>query len=413
MAPIHPLVPDGIFELAEIERRTWPEKAAALRASGVPLNDGNEFLTMPTVARRALATLYNQLVFAGLVYRDYDVDFAGKKGDTITVRRPAVFQAKEFNRSTGIEIQDAAETSFAVKLDTLLDVSFAVTAEDLTLKIDDFAERLLRPAMEALVQDVDGRLAAAAIASATGGGEPQSGLTIEADNDTVTLEEHGLMNGDKVTFPTLTGGAGLTAATVQYYVRDRTADTFKVSATPGGAAVNITTDYTAGSVALAGGGTVTPTATKGDATVLVNARTALSAALAPPANRYAVVSPEQAGELLQDPLMVEADKRGDTDGLREAAIGRKFGFDAYESTALSGLNEGVAFHRDSLALVTRTLELPMGATPATAASENYKGLGLRVVKAYDINKKQDVISVDALIGVKSVRPNWSVELDLS
>ncbi|HCN76487.1 MAG TPA: hypothetical protein DIT13_04725 [Verrucomicrobiales bacterium] len=68
----------------------------------------------------------------------------------------------------------------------------------------------------------------------------------EADDDTFTAAAHGLLDGDRVIFPTLTGGTGLTAATTAYFVRDAATNTFKVSATIGGAAVNFTSDVTAG-----------------------------------------------------------------------------------------------------------------------------------------------------------------------
>jgi hypothetical protein len=71
-------------------------------------------------------------------------------------------------------------------------------------------------------------------------------ITATASTDVVNAVAHGLQNGDRVIFPTLAGGAGLTAATVAYFVRDRAADTFKVSATIGGDAVDITTNYTSG-----------------------------------------------------------------------------------------------------------------------------------------------------------------------
>ncbi len=72
--------------------------------------------------------------------------------------------------------------------------------------------------------------------------------TIEADDDIVTAALHGFADGDRVIFPTLTGGTGLTAATVAYFVRDATTNAFKVAATPGGAAINVTVDASAGTV---------------------------------------------------------------------------------------------------------------------------------------------------------------------
>ena len=73
-------------------------------------------------------------------------------------------------------------------------------------------------------------------------------ITGTASTNVINDVAHGLRDGDRVIFPTLSGGSGLTAATVAYFVRDATADTFKVSATVGGAAVDFATDITSGTV---------------------------------------------------------------------------------------------------------------------------------------------------------------------
>lgn len=130
----------------------------------------NDLITPSLIARVGLATLYNTTVMAGLVWRDFDPDFTGKQGDTITIRKPAVFSAQDFNRATGIVLQTIDEDSVPLKLDKLADVSFPVTSEELTLKIDDFSARLLTPAMEAIVQKVDTALGEAAADAAKGPG---------------------------------------------------------------------------------------------------------------------------------------------------------------------------------------------------------------------------------------------------
>ena len=140
----------------------------------------NELITPSTVARVGLATLYNTTVMGGLVWRDFDEAFSGKQGDTITIRRPAVFEALDFNRATGIVLQDIEEDAVPLKLDHLADVSFPVTAEELTLSIDDFSARLLTPAMEAIVQKVDAALGEAAVDAATG---PGGGGTVTMDEN--------------------------------------------------------------------------------------------------------------------------------------------------------------------------------------------------------------------------------------
>ena len=59
-----------------------------------------------------------------------------------------------------------------------------------------------------------------------------------------TSNAHGLVDGDAVYFSALTGGTGLTLGTT-YYVITATTNTFQLSATFGGSAVNFTTDVTA------------------------------------------------------------------------------------------------------------------------------------------------------------------------
>lgn len=74
-----------------------------------------------------------------------------------------------------------------------------------------------------------------------------------ASSETIyTTAAHGLIVGDRVIFKSLTGGAGLSVDTIYFvesvYVLDDTA--FTVSATSGGAAVNFTTNITAGTIEL-------------------------------------------------------------------------------------------------------------------------------------------------------------------
>jgi hypothetical protein len=69
-------------------------------------------------------------------------------------------------------------------------------------------------------------------------------LVIDSTADTVTQVGHTYLNNDPVFITNLSGGAGLTNNTV-YFVRNVTATTYQLSATTGGAAINITTNGTA------------------------------------------------------------------------------------------------------------------------------------------------------------------------
>jgi hypothetical protein len=82
-------------------------------------------------------------------------------------------------------------------------------------------------------------------------GTTLTGLAAEADTELFTKVAHGLVVGDRILFPALTGGTGITAATTPYFVKTvPSADTFTISATAGGATQGISTDVTDGSVRL-------------------------------------------------------------------------------------------------------------------------------------------------------------------
>ncbi len=291
----------------------------------------NTLLAPDVIAQAAHATLYETTVKAGLVHRHYEDTFANAVGDTITLRKPATFVAQEYNRSAGITVQDATESSVALVLNHFADVSFAVTSEDLTLKITDFSERLLAPAMEAIAQKIDRDLLAL-----------RSDITQQVGTTTGEMWD--------------------------------------------------------------------------DPRVLIAAGRKLTQKSVPASQRYAVVGPTMGAEWLKDDLLNRADARGDTVGLQEAALGRRlFGFDPYETnnivqptpgTGISTTEVGVAFHRTAFALAVRPLALPRGA--ANAAVSNYKGFGLRVIYGYDMDKKQDVVSIDVLYGTKTLDANRAV-----
>jgi hypothetical protein len=88
-----------------------------------------------------------------------------------------------------------------------------------------------------------------------------------AATDVVTITAHGLSDGDRVKVVSIAGGTGLTANT-SYFVRDATANTFKLTATPGGTAIDITADTTQLSLAKQSVGVVaapTPASPPADA----------------------------------------------------------------------------------------------------------------------------------------------------
>lgn len=270
--------------------------------------------------------LRNNAVMSRLVHRDYSDEFVAGVGDTVTIRKPAKFDAKEFAGS--ITVQDATETGVAVKMDKHLDVSFAVTSKQMSLDIADFSRQLLTPAMQAFADKIDKYM-------------------LKAAADEVTQ--------------------------------------------------NVT--YTSG--------------TDNIRNKVVDARKYLTDAAAPLTDRNFVYGSGIEADLLKTDLFIAADKVGDEGtALREASLGRKFGMDFYTDQNTDDdtiLVDGLVFHKNAIALVTRQLELPQGA--AKSAIVNYDGFGLRVVYGYDMNSKTDTISIDMLCGVKVLDKNLAATIN--
>lgn len=69
---------------------------------------------------------------------------------------------------------------------------------------------------------------------------PQAAFTVTAATDLVTSAGHGLQNGDVLQLTTATTLPAGLALVTDYYVIETTTNTFQLSATKGGSAVNIT-----------------------------------------------------------------------------------------------------------------------------------------------------------------------------
>ncbi|MCB1833937.1 MAG: hypothetical protein KDH19_10965 [Geminicoccaceae bacterium] len=87
------------------------------------------------------------------------------------------------------------------------------------------------------------------------GGSGSKEVQVDTTADTIVSEGHGFSNGDRVVFYNGTAPGGLTAGN-EYFVVGSTADSFQVSASDGGAVINLTSD---GDVGLLVDGIVTET----------------------------------------------------------------------------------------------------------------------------------------------------------
>jgi len=84
--------------------------------------------------------------------------FSGAKvGASASIRRPVMFEA---TASSTFNAQDIEEGIVPVTISNRQQVGFAITDEDLSLKIEDANERYIKPAMEELAQVVESAIAA-------------------------------------------------------------------------------------------------------------------------------------------------------------------------------------------------------------------------------------------------------------
>lgn len=352
----------------------------------------NTFLTTDVIAREALMVLRNNAVMSNLVHRDYSSEFVGGVGDTISIRKPTTFEAKEF--SSEIEIQDATESSVPVKMDKHLDVSFAVTSKQMTLDIKDFSYQLLTPAMQAFQDKIDRYLIALQaqvanrVAHSAGDIAPADiiaarkmltdSATPLADRRLVigSTAEADLLNNEKFTSAEKVGdnGTALREASLgRKYGFDIYVDQ-NVGKINGGA-ITFT-----GTLAVDG-------AVSGSTSVTIDATT--------------LTGTMKAGDVLLiggEAYIVAANATASSNEI-SVTVDRALTCD--DNTAVSyfgAYTPSLAFHKNALALVTRPLELPRGAKDASILG--YDGFGIRVVYGYDMKTKKDTVSLDMLCGTK-------------
>jgi hypothetical protein len=107
------------------------------------------------ITNEALMVLENELTFSSEVDRNYDDQFAvsgAKIGNTLNVRRPGRFIGTS---GPALNVEDFNETSVPVTLSTQFHVDTQFTTQDLALSLDQFSDRVLKPAVAAVANKID------------------------------------------------------------------------------------------------------------------------------------------------------------------------------------------------------------------------------------------------------------------
>jgi hypothetical protein len=119
----------------------------------------NSILTIDMITRKALEILENNLVLTRNVNRQYDDSFAvegAKIGSTLRIRLPDRALVTD---GAALQVQDDNEqfTTLTVASQKHIGVNF--TSAELTMQLDDFAERVLKPRISQLASSIDADVA--------------------------------------------------------------------------------------------------------------------------------------------------------------------------------------------------------------------------------------------------------------
>ena len=117
----------------------------------------NTFKTLSDgdITRMALESFHNELKFIKTINRQYDDRFAvegAKNGGTLLIREPNEAVVRS---GAVMDIQDEAESTQTLTVATQRGVDMAFTSVEMTMSVDDFQERFLKPKMTKLAAIVE------------------------------------------------------------------------------------------------------------------------------------------------------------------------------------------------------------------------------------------------------------------
>lgn len=403
----------------------------------------NTVLTQGVIAKIAVRILENELVAAGLVHRAYEDEFASmvnglKKGDTISIRKPAQFTVRDGAVASS---QDVVEGKTSMTIDKQRGVDFEFTSKDLTLSVSQISDRVIRPAMIRLANDVDREVLALVKDVPNYVGTPGTRITTfeamarAAERFDVT----GVPQDGRVAILSPNDHWGIAGAQTALYMQDMAKSAYRKGAIGDVAGLdtyksNNLRTHTVGTKAgtpLVNGAAqnvaysaVKDTAAVGGIQNLVTDGWTLSSAVLKAgdvitiADVYAVnpVTKEKLSHLQQ--FVVRADVTTDATAGGPAtlsitpAIITSGAFQTVSAapadnaaitvlgTASTGYVQNVAFHKNAFGLVMPPMEKPEGAV--RCARESYKGLNVRLIPYYDGTNDVSKWRLDVLFGVKTL-----------
>jgi len=117
----------------------------------------NSVLKIDVIAKEALMVLDNNLIMAKQVHRGLESEFGNamngyQAGSTVSIKRPTDFTVRD---GANVSNQDVVEGTTSITVNKQKGVDFVFTSQELTLNIKDLSERVIKPAMVQLANQVD------------------------------------------------------------------------------------------------------------------------------------------------------------------------------------------------------------------------------------------------------------------
>lgn len=384
-------------------------------------------LTPTIITKESLVILENNLVAANRVNRKFENQFV-KIGNSLTIRKPNKFTIAS---GAGLQVQDIAEPSVSITINQQKHVDFQFTSQDLTLTVEDFSERYLKPAMAGLANQVD----ADVLANVTGFsnlvgtpgttpstfsssvqlvGRRQDDLAAPQDNRTLVLNPNAywaIANGLVGSFVMPTAKDALVKgylATIGNYdvYMDQNVPNFSTGIhNVVSTAVTITGGQTGSSLSTAGWNS-TDTFVVGEVFTIsgvnaVNPQTRLSTGVLKPFVITAAVGVTSSdvrstATLSISPPLTSSGPYQTVNQAPTVSSTITLLTQGGASGASSTMPNNFAFTRDAIGLVMVPMEIPQGVD--FAARENYRNISMRVIRAYDINNDVFPTRIDVLYG---------------
>lgn len=115
----------------------------------------NTLLTVNMITNEALRVLHQKCNFIGATNRQYDSSFGksgAKIGDTLRVRKPVQYTVRN---GINMSAQDTVEESVNLPVTNVKGVDMNFSSQELALSLDEFSDRIIKPAMSVLAANIE------------------------------------------------------------------------------------------------------------------------------------------------------------------------------------------------------------------------------------------------------------------